>query len=61
MWSGSWRGLRARARESRIASSRRPRPPGVFCGTAIRWEYILDVIDHAEAKSEFNFGAGAGI
>jgi hypothetical protein len=37
-----------RPRESGIASSRLPRPPGVFCGLAIRWQYILDVVDHAE-------------
>jgi hypothetical protein len=37
-----------RARESRIASSSLPRPPGVFCGLAIRWQYILAVVDRSE-------------
>ncbi len=35
-----------KAREPRLGSSRLPRPPGV--SAAIRWQYVLEVVDHAE-------------
>ena len=31
-----------------FASPRLPRPPGVFCGLAIRWQYAVAIVDHAE-------------
>jgi hypothetical protein len=37
-----------RAGESRFASSRLPRPPGVFRGLAIHWQHAVGVVDCSE-------------
>jgi len=47
-----------RAGESRFASSRLPRPPGVFRGVAIHLATCRRRRRLLRAKSEFDFGAG---